>query len=70
MCEASHMKFAPVYHKILQVYMYENVTYGPSQLSLFVIYSRIYIYAVLIIMSKEIKPYTLAVSIWLDPFLS
>ena len=31
MCEASHMKFAPVCHQILQVYMYENVTYGPSQ---------------------------------------
>ena len=30
-CEASHMKFAHVFHKILQEYMYENVTYGPSQ---------------------------------------
>ncbi len=32
MCEASNMKFAPVYHQILQVYMYENVTYGPAHL--------------------------------------
>ncbi len=31
MCEAFHMKFAPICHQILQVYMYENVTYGPSQ---------------------------------------
>ncbi len=33
MCEASHVKFAPVCHQIVQVHMYENVTYGPSQLS-------------------------------------
>ncbi len=33
MCEASHVKFAPVCHQILQVYMYENVTYGPSQVT-------------------------------------
>ncbi len=32
MCEASHMKFDPVCHQISQVYMYENVTSGPSQL--------------------------------------
>ncbi len=31
MCEASHVKFAPVFHQIVQVHMYENVTYGPSQ---------------------------------------
>ena len=30
MCEASHMKFDLVCHQILQVYMYENVTSGPS----------------------------------------
>ncbi len=30
-CEASHMKFAHVFHQILQECMYENVTYGPSQ---------------------------------------
>ncbi len=26
-----HMKSAPDCRKIIQVYMYENVTYGPSQ---------------------------------------
>ena len=30
MCEASHMKFDLVFHQFLQVYMYENVTSGPS----------------------------------------
>ncbi len=32
MCEASHVKFAPVCHQIVQVHMYENVTYGPSHI--------------------------------------
>ncbi len=32
MSEASHVKFAPVCHHIVQVHMYENVTYGPSHI--------------------------------------
>ena len=43
MCEASHMKFDPVCHQISQVYMYENVTSGPSHLGDYSNYRKVLI---------------------------